>query len=152
MNLASLNISPKVRIHEGQKQIFDKIRKKYVCLTPEEWVRQLVIHFLNEELAYPVSLMSIEKSVSYNGLKKRFDIMASDYCGNPRLLVECKSAEAGISEETFRQAAVYNFALKAEYLIITDGLTTYCAKMNFLENSWVFVQEIPPFEPGCKVD
>ncbi|MBU0487828.1 MAG: type I restriction enzyme HsdR N-terminal domain-containing protein [Bacteroidetes bacterium] len=138
-------ISAKYRETDGRREIFDPVRRKYVQLTPEEWIRQHVIHFLHYQLAYPLSLLSIEKRVTYNRLQKRFDILASDYCGRPRLLVECKSKDAGIDSETFAQAAVYNFALQADYLLITDGERCFTARINLLEKTWEFIGEIPGF-------
>src|SRR5262245_23759122 len=112
---------------EGKVWIFDGIRKKYVVLTPEEWVRQHMVQYLVRELQYPRSLIRIEGGVTYNQLQKRSDILVFDREGNPWMIVECKSPEVKLSDNAMHQAATYNASHKARYLLITNGLRHFCA-------------------------
>jgi hypothetical protein len=108
----------------GQKvHIYDEIRRHFVVLTPEEWVRQHVVHWLVAEFAYPKSLMQIESGLRYNAMTKRSDLIVYDRAGQPFLLVECKAPDVPLTEATFAQAARYNSVVKAPYLLITNGLT-----------------------------
>ncbi len=102
--------------------IFDIIRKKYIILTPEEWVRQHVINYLIEEIKVPKSLISVEKSISIGEVSKRFDIVSFDKYGNKKLLVECKSPDIEINEKTLKQAMNYQSVLKCPFLMLTNGL------------------------------
>lgn len=133
------------RTENGQNLIFDTIRKKYVSLTPEELVRQIIIRFLVEEKGFPSTLITIEGSININGLKRRFDILANDNSGKPLLIVECKGPKIKISQKTFDQIAIYNIKTMVEYLLITNGLTHYCCKLNFETKSYDFLKEIPSY-------
>jgi len=135
-----------IRIKEegGVKYIFDAIRKKYLKLLPEEWVRQNFIQFLIHEKNYPTGLIEIEKGLRLNELQKRVDVLI--YKGaNPILLIECKAPKVKINQEVFEQIARYNKALKVPYLAVTNGLEHYCAKIDFKENSFEFLEEIPNY-------
>ena len=105
--------------------IFDEIRKKYLLLTPEEWVRQNFIQYLNQEKKFPIGLIGVEKIVSYNFIKNRLDIIVYDHSGNPYLIVECKAPHVNINQETFYQIGKYNSQLKAKYLVVTNGNKHY---------------------------
>lgn len=109
-------------------QIFDAIRKKFVALTPEEWVRQNFIRYLIEEKKYPSSLIAVETGLTYNKLKKRCDITVHNRKGEAWMLIECKAPEVKISQETFNQVATYNMAGKNTtlHLAVTNGLNHYC--------------------------
>lgn len=135
----------KVKSEGGKKQIFDSVRKQYVALTPEEWVRQHFIHFLHKEKRYPLSLMGVEYALQYNGMDKRADIICFKKDGKPSILVECKSTNVPISQKVFDQIARYNFNLKVPYLVVTNGLEHFCCEMNYAENSYRFLEEIPFF-------
>ena len=135
----------KVKSEEGKKQIFDSVRKQFVALTPEEWVRQHVIHFLNQEKGFPFGLMGVEYPLQYNGMNKRADIICFQKEGKPMVLVECKSANISITQKVFDQIARYNFDLRVPYLVVTNGLQHFCCEMNYEENSYRFLEEIPVF-------
>ena len=128
---------------ENKTYIFDIIRKKFLLLTPEEWVRQHVLNYLIEDLKYPKSLINVEKLVNVNGLKRRYDIVVFKSDGSLFLLVECKAPEVQISQATFDQIAQYNFVLKAENLMITNGLNHYFCQMDFENEKYVFLKELP---------
>ncbi len=120
-------------------------RKKFVILTPEEWVRQHVLKFLVHEKKYPLSHINVEKQLVYNGLKKRYDVVVFNPDGSIRLLVECKAPHVSISQKTFDQIAQYNFNLNATYLLLTNGLEHYICQMLFKEEKYKFLKEIPEF-------
>lgn len=130
---------------ENKQQIFDIIRKKFVSLQPEEWVRQHVIHFLNVDKKYPISLINVEKTLSLNGLRKRYDIVVFNTDGSIHILVECKSPKIIISQSVFDQIARYNLKMKAEYLMVTNGLEHFYCNMNYEEEKYSFLRQIPDF-------
>jgi hypothetical protein len=125
--------------------IFDTIRKKDIYLTPEEWVRQHFIQFLINEQNYPKSLIAVEKEIKVNNLKKRFDILIFNNKGLHDVIVECKAPTIKITQETFDQIARYNLTLKANYLMVTNGLEHYYCKMDFENKKYVFLEECPKF-------
>ena len=128
---------------ENKTSIFDVIRKKFVILQPEEWVRQHCVQYLIQEKNYPVSLINSEKELSINGLKKRYDILVFDTKGQIHLIVECKSPNVPITQTTFDQVARYNLALNATYLMVTNGLNHYYCQMDFDAERYQFLKEIP---------
>ena len=130
---------------ENKVHIFDTIRKKFVVLQPEEWVRQNVVQFLIHEKKYPKSLINVEKQLTVNTLKKRYDIVIFDSLGNITLLVECKSPKITVNQETFDQIAKYNMQLKAEFLMVTNGLQHFYCKMDFNKEKYTFLEQIPDF-------
>ena len=136
----------KIKSEAGRKRIFDEIRKKWLLLTPEEWVRQNFIHYLAHEKKYSASLMAIEYTLTYNNQAKRIDIVVFNTSGTPLIIVECKAPEVKITQQTFDQIAVYNLSLHVDYLIITNGLQHYCCRMNYKEKKYDFLKEIPNFE------
>ena len=125
--------------------IFDEIRKKFILLTPEEWVRQHVIHFLLLDKNYPKSYINVEKLIKINDLSKRYDGVVFQPNGEIFLLIECKAPEVPISQQTFDQIARYNFTLKAEYLMVTNGLNHYFCQMNFEKEQYTFLKELPTY-------
>lgn len=112
----------------GKVWIFDIIRKKYIVLTPEEWVRQNFIHYMIRDLKYPRSLFRIEGALTYNSLQKRSDILVRNREGKPWMLVECKSPGIKLTQKAFNQIAVYNMTIGATYLAVTNGMVHYCCK------------------------
>ena len=130
---------------ENKVHIFDPIRKKFVVLQPEEWVRQNVVQFLIHEKKYPKSLINVEKQLTVNTLKKRYDIVIFDSLGNITLLVECKSPKITVNQETFDQIAKYNMQLKAEFLMVSNGLQHFYCKMDFNKEKYTFLEQIPDF-------
>jgi type I site-specific restriction endonuclease len=135
----------KLKKADGKVWIFDGIRKKYLVLTPEEWVRQHLINFLINEKKYPRSLIKVEGGLTYNQLSKRSDIVVFDRDGLPWMLVECKSSDIKLSEHTLRQAAAYNMTLKAKYITISNGLAIYCAMVDRETASTVVLNDLPDF-------
>lgn len=123
--------------------IFDEIRKKFVILQPEEWVRQNCVKFLIEALQIPKSLINVEKELIINGLKKRYDIIVFYPDGSIYLIVECKAPKITINQTTFDQIAQYNMALDADYLMITNGLNHYYCKMDFKQKKYQFLEHLP---------
>src|ERR1039457_6927984 len=107
-------------------QIFDVIRKKYVVLTPEEWVRQNFLQYLIQEKKFPALLISVEAGLKYNQLQKRMDVLVYDKHGNPYLMVECKAPEVKITQDVFDQIARYNLVFKVKYLVVTNGMHHFC--------------------------
>lgn len=126
-------------------RIFDPIRKKFLVLQPEEWVRQHVIQFLLQEKNCPLSLINAEKELKINGLSKRYDIVVYNPDGSIYLIVECKAPEVRISQDTFDQIARYNLELKAEYLMVTNGLRHYFCKMDYTHEKYRFIEDIPGY-------
>ena len=148
MEMPHLNL-PKVALKtksvEGTIQVFDVIRKKYFVLTPEEWVRQHFIHYLNTEKNYPMGLMGVEKMVKYNALKTRADIVLYTTEGKAKMIVECKAPNVKITQDTFNQIAKYNFKLKVLFLVVTNGMQHFCCKMDYEKNINCFLEEVPAF-------
>jgi hypothetical protein len=136
----------KIKSSENKYFIFDIIRKKYVVLTPEEWVRQHFIHYLIEEKKYPISLIAVEKKVTVNKLTKRTDILVFNTQGHPHIIVECKAPSINITQNTFDQIARYNLKLDATYLIVTNGLQHFYCFMDFKKEAYVFLEAIPEYE------
>ena len=131
---------------ENKVSIFDEIRKKFIILTPEEWVRQHVVRFLLEEKKYPKSLINVEKVLTVNGLRKRYDIVVFNPDGSIFILVECKAPEIKTAQATFDQIARYNMTLKAEYLMVTNGLNHYFCQMDFENEKYQFLRELPDYQ------
>lgn len=130
---------------ENKVAIFDEIRKKFIFLTPEEWVRQHVVRFLLEEKKYPKSHVNVEKIVKINGLNKRYDIVVFKPNGSILLLVECKAPGVTISQNTFDQIARYNMSLNAVYMMVTNGLNHYFCQMDYEQEKYSFLQDLPEY-------
>lgn len=124
LNLPDFN--PTIRKEDGKVWIFDIIRKKYIVLTPEEWVRQHFVHYLINHLKYPKTLFRIEGSLTYNKLQKRSDIVIHDREGKPWMLVECKAPNIKLTQKAFNQVAVYNMTIGARFVAVTNGMVQYC--------------------------
>lgn len=130
---------------ENKVSIFDEIRKKFILLTPEEWVRQHVVQFLLQDKKYPKSYINVEKLIKINDLSKRYDSVVFQPNGEIFLLIECKAPEVSISQQTFDQIARYNLVLKAKYLMVTNGLNHYFCQMDFENEKYVFLKELPEY-------
>jgi len=126
--------------------IFDEIRRKYVVLTPEEWVRQNFIRYLVNEKAYPAALISLEKHFKYNRLKKRSDILVHDRKGLPVLIVECKAPDVKVNQAVFDQIALYNLKFKVLYLVVTNGIHHYCCRYTEEKGGYRFLEDIPEYD------
>lgn len=132
---------------ENKISIFDDIRKKFVILQPEEWVRQHCIQFLMTEKAYPKSLINVEKEIHINSLKKRYDVVVFNSDGSVHLMVECKTPNILINQKVFDQIARYNLELKASYLMVTNGLNHYYCQMDFINQRYLFLKDLPVYNP-----
>ncbi|MEO8146722.1 MAG: type I restriction enzyme HsdR N-terminal domain-containing protein [Bacteroidia bacterium] len=129
-----------------EHRIFDIIRKKFILLTPEEWVRQHFLNFLITEKKYPASLISVERGHKLNTLQNRTDILVYNKYGQPWLLVECKAPAILLSEETLHQALRYNLTLNVNYLVVTNGFEHYCCKQS--DKEFVFIDDLPEWNKG----
>lgn len=146
--MQQLNLPPyqfKMKKDGERIQIFDAIRKKYVVLTPEEWVRQNILQYLIQEKKFPSSLIAVEAGLKYNQLQKRADVLVYDKSGSPFLLVECKAPAVKISQDTFDQIARYNLIFKVKYLVVTNGMNHFCCVMDYTDNSYQYLEFIPNF-------
>ncbi|MFT5963868.1 MAG: hypothetical protein ACI9L6_000588 [Flavobacterium sp.] len=130
---------------ENKVSIFDEIRKKFIVLTAEEWVRQHVIQFLLEEKKYPISHINVEKVLKVNGLRKRYDIVVYKADGSICILIECKAPTIKIAQATFDQIARYNMTMNAQFLMVTNGLNHYFCKMDFENEKYQFLTELPNY-------
>lgn len=144
LNLPDFNFA--VRKDQGKVWIFDVIRKKYLVLTPEEWVRQHFIHYLIEQLHYPKALFRVESSLTYNKVQKRSDIVIHNRAGKPWMLVECKAPALKLTQKAFNQVAVYNMTLGAKYVAVTNGMGHYCFEAATGQQSEIkFLDSFPAF-------
>jgi len=130
---------------ENKVQIFDVIRKKFVVLQPEEWVRQHALHYLIFDKGYPKDHINVEKQLTVNELRKRYDIVVYNTDGSIHLLVECKAPKIRVTQQTFDQIAQYNLQLKATYLMVTNGLEHFYCQMDYEEEKYIFLRHIPDF-------
>lgn len=131
--------------NKNKLHIFDIIRKKFVVLTPEEWVRQNVVQFLLEEKKIPVTLINVEKALKINGLTKRYDIVVFRTNGEIFLVVECKAPHIEITQSVFDQIAIYNLSLNAEFQMVTNGIQHYYCQMDYQNQRYIFLKDLPNF-------
>ena len=146
--MLSLNLpkyETKICERDGKLQIFDPLRKCHVALTPEEWLRQHFVNFLIESRGFPAALMANEVAITVNGMKRRCDTVVYDKQLQPRVIVEYKAPTVKITKEVFAQISRYNLTLKVDYLIVSNGLQHYCCRMDYPNNSYSFLQEIPEY-------
>jgi len=144
-----LNLPPhpfKITQRDKVYFIFDEIRKKHLVLTPEEWVRQHFIRFLLKEKNFPASLLQIEGGLNLNQTKKRSDILVYNKLGEKLMVIECKAPNVNITQATFDQAARYNSIYKAPWLVVTNGLQHFYAKINHELASFTFIAELPDYQ------
>jgi hypothetical protein len=134
-----------VKNTENGNYIFDIIRKKFVLLTPEEWVRQHLLHYLKTTSNCPASLIAVEKGLVHNGLRKRFDVLVYNNLGKPVLLAECKSPYIQLDASTFAQAAVYNRSFHVKHLLITNGIGLYLCTYSDDFTSYVISNQVPEY-------
>lgn len=135
----------KLRNEPGKTSIFDTFRKKYVTLTPEEWVRQHFLHWLVTHKGFPSGLIAVEASLKYNTLKKRADAIIYNKAGKPTMIVECKAPEVKITQNAFDQIAIYNYNFGLRYLAVTNGLKHFCCQWDASSGNWKFLEEFPDF-------
>ena len=135
-----------VRTSDGTKEIFDTVRRKWLVLTPEEWVRQHMVRYLTEQLGYPPGLTAVEKGFDLNGSQYRADIVIYDRLGAAILAVECKAPEIKLGQKTFDQIGQYNKVILARYLVVTNGLTHFCVSVDRSLGTWKQLERIPKQE------
>ena len=146
--MLSLNLpvfDTKIATRNGKNVIFDVIRRRYVALTPEEWVRQHFVHFLIVYKGYPSSLMANEVLLNLNGTKKRCDTVLYKRDLTARMIVEYKAPHIEITQAVFDQITRYNMVLKADYLVVSNGMQDFCCRMNYDTQSYSFLADIPDY-------
>ncbi|QED37537.1 type I restriction enzyme HsdR N-terminal domain-containing protein [Antarcticibacterium arcticum] len=131
---------------ENKIAAFDEVRKKFIILTPEEWVRLHTVQYLKIEKQFPLSHINVEKQLMLGKMSKRYDIVVFDPGGGIHLIVECKAPSVKITQSTFDQIARYNMNLQAKYLMVTNGLDHYFCQMDYVAEQYNFLQEIPDFQ------
>ena len=136
----------KLSSKDSKNFIFDIIRKKHYVLTPEEWVRQNLIHYLVLNLNYPKSLIKVEAKLKYNNLTKRADILVYDNNLAIKLLVECKSYKIKLNKSAFDQASVYNKIFKSEYLMVSNGINHFCCKYDWKNKKIIYIDSFPKYK------
>lgn len=139
------NYGFRLKSSENKIHIFDVIRKKFVVLQPEEWVRQHVVHYLMEDKKYPKSLINVEKQLTVNAIKKRYDVVIYNSRGQIDLLVECKAPSVNIDQQVFDQIARYNMKLNAQLLMVTNGIDHYYCRMDYAQEKYDFIKDVPEF-------
>ena len=147
--MIQLTLPPyQIRVKEthGRKQIFDILRRKYVALTPEEWVRQHFIHYLVEHKNYPSSLLANEVSLQIGEKRMRADSVLYDNQLHPRMIIEYKAPNITLTQKVFGQITVYNLLLHVDYLIVSNGMITYICKMDYEKQTYKFLEAIPNYE------
>jgi len=135
----------RIKKENGKQLIFDTIRKKFVVLTPEEWVRQNFIQYLKNEKKYSENLMAVEKQIIVNGKQQRFDLLVYSRNGQPKLIVEFKAPGVKISQDAFDQVVRYNMALRVEKVIVSNGLQHFACEIDYVKNSFSYLPEIPKY-------
>ena len=139
-------IEVKITSNNGKYAIFDVLRRRYVALTPEEWVRQHFVHYLIQHKGYPQALMANEVQVSLNGTKKRCDTVLYQRDLSARMIIEYKAPDVEITQAVFDQITRYNMVLKVDYLIVSNGMQHYCCKLDYQTNSYTFLRDIPNYD------
>lgn len=130
---------------EGTPYIYDILRRKYIALTPEEWVRQHFVHYLIGHKGYPAALLGNEISLTLNGARRRCDSVLYDRTMRPRMIMEYKAPSIHITQKVFTQIYSYNVVLHVDYLIVSNGLSHYCCKLDYASRSYTFLSEIPEY-------
>lgn len=133
------------RTQDGSEMIFDSFRKKYVALTPEEWVRQNFLQYLVNEKGFKSGRISVECPIKVKNLGRRCDAIVYDGAGKALAIVECKAPTVKISQDTFDQIGIYNYGIMAQYLIVTNGLNHFCCNVDFEKRNLTFLEEVPQY-------
>lgn len=144
-----INLPPydiKMREQGGKRQIFDFLRRKYVALTPEEWVRQHFVHFLINHKGYPQGLLANEVELKVGDKKLRCDTLLYNRALQPQMIIEYKAPHVEITQQVFNQITVYNHLLHVDFLVISNGLQHFCCRMDYDHQSYTFLQEIPDYQ------
>ena len=144
LNLPKYGI--KIKNDKGHQSIFDVLRRKYVALTPEEWVRQHFVHFLIEHKGYPKTLMANEIQLAIGNKKLRCDSVLYDRTLKPRMIIEYKAPTVSITQKVFDQITIYNMLLHVDYLVVSNGIKHYCCRMDYANQKYLFLEDIPDYQ------
>ena len=136
----------KIKNDKGHQSIFDVLRRKYVALTPEEWVRQHFVHFLIEHKGYPKALMANEIQLAIGNKKLRCDSVLYDRTLKPRMIIEYKAPTVSITQKVFDQITIYNMLLHVDYLVVSNGIKHYCCRMDYANQKYLFLEDIPDYQ------
>lgn len=134
-----------IRRLEGMRQVYDPLRKQWLVLQPEEFVRQLLLRYLIQDCGYNHNRIAVERGLTVNRMDRRFDILIYQNEMRPWLLVECKAPEVELDATTFWQVASYNLTLQVDYLLVSNGRKSYCCAMDYEKRTWNFLSEMPEF-------
>ena len=135
----------KVISKDGKQQVFDVLRRRFVVLTPEEWVRQQFVHFLIRHKGYPAECIGNEVSITLGATKKRCDTVIYGSHAEPLMVIEYKSPSVEITQKVFEQICRYNIKMKVEWLVVSNGLQHYCTRIDYENGTYQFVEDIPAF-------
>lgn len=148
--MQQLNLPPfdfKIAEQDGQTTIYDFLRHRYLRLTPEEWVRQHFTHFLVEHKGYPTALLANEVTINVNGVARRCDsVLYNAVGGTPRIIIEYKAPHINITQAVFQQIYSYNSVLRANYLIVSNGINHYCCHVDYNNMRVDFLKDIPNYK------
>lgn len=144
LNLPKYGI--KIANENGHQTIFDVLRRKYVALTPEEWVRQHFVHYLIGHKGYPQTLMANEIQLAIGNKKLRCDSVLYDRSLKPRMIIEYKAPTVNITQKVFDQITVYNMLLHVDYLVVSNGIKHYCCQMDYENQKYLFLEDIPDYQ------
>ena len=144
LNLPKYGI--KIANENGHQTIFDVLRRKYVALTPEEWVRQHFVHYLIEHKGYPQALMANEIQLAIGNKKLRCDSVLYDRSLKPRMIIEYKAPTVNITQKVFDQITIYNMLLHVDYLVVSNGIKHYCCRMDYENQNYLFLDDIPNYQ------
>ena len=148
-SMQALNLPPyaaKVAYRDGKRMIFDKLRRKYVSLTPEEWVRQHFVNYLTVHMGYPSTMLANEVELSIGQKRLRCDSVLYGLRAEPRMIIEYKAPTISLTQKVFDQVSVYNLLLHVDYLVVSNGLLHYCCKMDYYNQKYLFLDGIPSYE------
>ncbi|NPD92421.1 type I restriction enzyme HsdR N-terminal domain-containing protein [Xylanibacter muris] len=144
LNLPPYNI--RIRHNNKKTEVFDILRRKYVALTPEEWVRQHFIHYLIEHKNYPAAYLANEVELRIGTKRLRCDSVLYDTTLTPKIIIEYKAPEIELTQNVFEQISIYNMLLHVDYLIVSNGINHYCCKMDYCNQKYLFLEDIPDYE------
>ncbi len=144
LNLPKYGI--KIANENGHQTIFDVLRRKYVALTPEEWVRQHFVHYLIDHKGYPQALMANEIQLAIGNKKLRCDSVLYDRLLKPRMIIEYKAPTVSITQKVFDQITIYNMLLHVDYLVVSNGIKHYCCRMDYENQKYLFLEDIPDYQ------
>ena len=144
INLPSYEI--KLREKDGKREIFDFLRRRYVALTPEEWVRQHFVHYLVEHKGYPKGLLANELELRIGEKRLRCDTILYNNVLQPRMIIEYKAPDVSITQRVFNQISSYNMLLHADYLVVSNGLQHHCCQIDKTQHSYQFLHDIPDYD------